>query len=247
MPTQDKVALVTGASRGIGLAIAKMLQEHGFSVAGTATTSAGAQRITDELAGHDHPGVGVVLNVNEQSSIDAALQKISETLGDITILVNNAGIARDNLVLRMKDDEWDSVISTNLTAVQRVTKACLKTMLKARWGRIITITSVVGCTGNPGQANYAAAKAGVIGFSKSLAQEIASRGITVNAIAPGFIDTDMTRSLNDGQRAAIMSRIPMGSLGQPDDIAALVSFLASEGARYITGETLHVNGGMYMA
>lgn len=244
---ENKVALVTGASRGIGHAIAMALGGAGATVVGTSTTAEGASAFSANLASHGYNGRGVVLDVGNAVSIDAMLQDL-EAAGQMpTILVNNAAITRDTLLLRMKPDDWDQVIATNLTSVFRLSKACLKRMMKERHGRIVNLTSIVGVTGNPGQANYAAAKAGVLGFTKSLAQEIASRGITVNAVAPGFIDTDMTRALSDEQRTALLARIPMGRLGSAADIAATVLFLCSDSAGYITGETLHVNGGMYMA
>ncbi len=244
---ENKVALVTGASRGIGNAIAMALGGAGATVVGTSTTAEGASAFSANLASHGYNGRGVVLDVGNAASIDAVLQDL-EAAGQMpTILVNNAAITRDTLLLRMKPDDWDQVIATNLTSVFRLSKACLKRMMKERHGRIVNLTSIVGVTGNPGQANYAAAKAGVLGFTKSLAQEVASRGITVNAVAPGFIDTDMTRALSDEQRTALLARIPMGRLGAAADIAATVLFLCSPSAGYITGETLHVNGGMYMA
>jgi 3-oxoacyl-[acyl-carrier protein] reductase len=241
---KDKIALVTGASRGIGAAIAQRLSADGAKVIGTATTAEGAQRITEQLQASG--GRGAVLDVANQASIDALLADIESHEGAIGILVNNAGITRDTLLLRMKQEDWDAVLQTNLASVFRLSKAVLRGMMKVREGRIISITSVVALTGNPGQGNYAAAKAGIIGFSKSLAREVGSRGITVNCVAPGFIDTDMTRSLNDAQREAMNGQIPMGRLGQPADIAAAVAFLSSDGGAYITGETLNVNGGMYM-
>ena len=240
-----EVALVTGASRGIGAAIAARLAADGARVVGTATTPDGAARITDALAARG--GRGVVLDVTDQASIDAALLDIEAHEGVIGILCNNAGITRDMLLLRMKQDDWDLVMQTNLASVFRLCKAVLRGMVKARKGRIISIGSVVGITGNPGQANYAAAKAGMIGFTKSLARELGSRGITANVVAPGFIDTDMTRALADSQRATLTSQIPLARLGLPDDIAAAVAFLASADAAYITGETLHVNGGLHMS
>jgi 3-oxoacyl-[acyl-carrier protein] reductase len=239
-----EIALVSGASRGIGAAIAERLAADGARVIGTATTAEGSARITENLRARG--GRGALLNVTNQESIDALIADIEGKEGAIGILCNNAGITRDNLLLRMKQDEWDSVIQTNLASVFRLSKAVLRGMMKARKGRIVNITSVVGLTGNPGQANYAAAKAGILGFTKSLAREIGSRGITVNAIAPGFIDTDMTRALNEAQREALNGQIPLGRLGQPADIAAAVAFLCSADGAYITGETLHVNGGMYM-
>jgi len=245
--SQNRIALVTGASRGIGLAIALGLGRQAATVIGTATTQQGADNISAQLEKAGIPGVGLLLNVADQESIDAAFAIIKEKYGMPTILVNNAAVTQDNLLLRMKDSEWLKVIETNLNSIFRLSKACLRDMLKARWGRIISISSVVGVTGNPGQVNYAAAKAGLIGFTKSLAQEVGSRDITVNAIAPGFIDTDMTRSLPDDQRALLLQKIPIQRLGQPEDIANAVTFLASDAASYITGQTLHVNGGMYMA
>lgn len=242
---QEKVALVTGASRGIGKAIALQLAESGIKVVGTATTSTGAEAISHYLA--PFGGQGKVLNVTDVISIDGVLQDIHSVFGTVDILVNNAGVTRDNLLMRMKDEEWDDIMATNLTSVFRLSKAVMRGMMKKRYGRIITIGSVVGSTGNGGQANYAAAKAGLIGFSKSLAREIASRGITVNVVAPGFIDTDMTKALTDEQRTHILADIPANRLGQPEEIAATVVFLASDAAGYITGETIHVNGGMYMA
>ena len=241
----DAVALVTGASRGIGAAIADRLANDGARVIGTATTADGAARITEALSGRG--GRGVALDVTSQESIDAVIGDIEAKEGAIGILCNNAGITRDMLLLRMKQDDWDAVLQTNLASVFRLSKAVLRGMMKARKGRIISIASVVGLTGNPGQANYAAAKAGMIGFTKSLAREIGSRGITANVVAPGFIDTDMTRALNEAQRETLNGQIPLTRLGQPSDIAAAVSFLASADASYITGQTLHVNGGMYMA
>jgi 3-oxoacyl-[acyl-carrier protein] reductase len=240
-----QVALVTGASRGIGAAIAARLADDGARVIGTATTLDGAMRITEKLRAQG--GRGAVLDVTSQESIDAVLADIDANEGAIEILCNNAGITRDTLLLRMKQDDWDVVLETNLAAVFRLSKAVLRGMMKARKGRIISIASVVGLTGNAGQANYAAAKAGMIGFTKSLAREVGSRGITVNVVAPGFIDTDMTRSLDESTRESLKARIPLARLGQPADIAAAVAFLASAEASYITGETLHVNGGMYMA
>jgi 3-oxoacyl-[acyl-carrier protein] reductase len=239
-----EIALVTGATRGIGAAIAERLARDGARVIGTATTAEGADRISANLAAHG--GRGAVLNVVNQESIDAVLEAIEAKEGAVGILCNNAGITRDTLLLRMKQEDWDAVLDTNLASVFRLSKAVLRGMMKARKGRIVSITSVVGLTGNPGQANYAAAKAGIIGFTKSLAREVGSRGITVNAIAPGFIDTDMTRALAETQRAALNTQIPLGRLGQPADIAAAVAFLCSPDAAYITGETLNVNGGMYM-
>ncbi len=247
MTLNNEVALVTGASRGIGKAIALTLGRLGAWVIGTATTSHGADAISDYMQQHEINGGGVALDVTDADQITAVIGDISTQYGAPTILVNNAGITRDNILLRMKEEEWDDVINTNLTAVFRLSKVCLRAMLKARHGRIVNIASVVGLTGNPGQANYAAAKAGMIGFTKSLAREIASRGITVNCVAPGYIQTDMTAALDDVQRAAITAQIPAGRLGTPEDIAAAVAYLASPEAGYITGETMHINGGMFMA
>jgi len=240
------IALVTGASRGIGRAIALELGKHGVIVFGTATTAEGAEAISAYLAAAGVKGAGKVLDVTDAASVEAVVADVTKEAGTPTIVVNNAGITRDNLLLRMGADEWDEVINTNLTSVFRVSKACLRGMLKARRGRIITISSVVGAMGNAGQANYAAAKAGIVGFSKALAREVASRGITVNVVAPGFIDTDMTRALPEEHRETLLRQIPLNRLGRVEDIAATVAFLASSGAAYITGETLHVNGGMYM-
>jgi len=239
---EGKVALVTGASRGIGRAIAEQLAALGATVLGTATSEKGALAISDYLGA----GRGLVLDVANPESIEQCLESIKTQFGDIDILVNNAGITRDNLLMRMKDEEWFDIMQTNLTSVFRLSKAVLRSMMKKRFGRIITIGSVVGSMGNAGQTNYAAAKAGVLGFTKSLAKEVASRGITVNAVAPGFIDTDMTKELSDEQKEAIFSQVPANRLGQPEEIAATVAFLASSQAAYITGETIHVNGGMYM-
>ncbi|HFD12348.1 MAG TPA: 3-oxoacyl-ACP reductase FabG [Crenotrichaceae bacterium] len=237
-----KVTLVTGASRGIGHAIATMLSAGGYQVVGTATTAEGAAGIAESI-----PNVhGLVLDVSHPDSIDACLETVKEQHGTPEILINNAGVTHDNLMMRMKDDEWDAVIQTNLSSVFRLSRACLRGMMKARWGRIVNISSVVGSTGNAGQANYAAAKAGMIGLSKSLAKEVGSRGITVNTVAPGFIETDMTRGLADVQKESLLAAIAVGRLGQPEEIAYAVNFLCSEHAAYITGETLHVNGGMYM-
>lgn len=243
----DEIALVTGASRGIGQTIALALGELGATVVGTATSENGANAISKYLADNDIKGQGMVLNVTDQASIDQVIKEMTEAFAAPSILVNNAGITRDNLLMRMKEEEWNDIINTNLTSVFRLSKACLKAMSKARKGRIISISSVVGVSGNAGQTNYAAAKAGLIGFTKSLAREAGSRGITVNAVAPGFIDTDMTRALSDDQKEALLGGIPLKRLGQPEEIAAAVAFLASPNAAYITGETIHVNGGMYMA
>ncbi len=238
---EGKLALVTGASRGIGRAIALELAKQGAKVVGTATGEAGAKAIAE--AGL----TGKVMNVRDAAQTDAVLAEIEKEAGAIAILVNNAGITRDNLALRMKDADWDEVIETNLKSVFRLSRAVMRGMMKARWGRIINITSVVGASGNPGQANYAAAKAGIVGMSKSLAQELGSRNITVNCVAPGFIDTDMTRALPEEQKGALLARIPLGRLGRPEDVAAAVAYLASPAAGYVTGAVLHVNGGMYLA
>lgn len=240
---QQKIALVTGATRGIGRAIAEELSAKGAFVIGTATSEKGAEAISAYLGEN---GKGLVLNVADVESIEQVLAQIKADVGDIDILVNNAGITRDNLLMRMKDEEWFDIIQTNLTSVYRLSKAMLRTMMKKRFGRIITIGSVVGAMGNAGQTNYCAAKAGLVGFSKSLAKEVASRGITVNVVAPGFIATDMTEELTEDQKQAILSQIPAGQLGQAKDIAKAVAFLASDDAGYITGETIHVNGGLYM-
>lgn len=239
-----KVALVTGASRGIGAAIAGVLADAGLIVVGTATSEQGADKINDTLSSRG--GRGRVLNVMDVASIDALLADIRADLGDPLVLVNNAGITQDNIIMRMKDDEWQAVIDTNLTALYRLSKACVRGMTKARWGRIINITSVVGSMGNAGQSNYAATKAGAEGMARSLARELGSRSITVNCVAPGFIDTDMTRALGTAQRDALQTQIPLGRLGEPEDVAAAVAFLASDAGQYITGETIHVNGGLYM-
>jgi 3-oxoacyl-[acyl-carrier protein] reductase len=245
-PLKGQTALVTGATRGIGRAIALRLAADGATVVGTATTDGGAAKITAFLQEAGSAGCGWTLDVTDAAATAAALAAIEAKHGAITILVNNAGITRDNLLLRMKDDEWDAILATNLTPVFRLAKAVLRGMMKARSGRIIQIGSVVGSSGNPGQVNYAAAKAALLGFTKSLAQEVGSRNITVNCVAPGFIDTDMTKGLADNQREALLGQIPLGRLGSPEDIAHAVSFLASPGAGYVTGATLHVNGGMYM-
>ena len=246
MSLSNEIALVTGASRGIGKAIAAALGSKGATVVGTATSANGAQGISETFAASGIKGAGKELNVTDPDSIEALIKEVQSEYGAPTILVNNAGITRDNLLMRMKDDEWNDVIDTNLTSAFRMSKACLRGMMKAKHGRIITITSVIGATGNPGQSNYAATKAGVIGFTKSLAREIGSRGITVNAVAPGFIDTDMTRALPEEQRDALLEQIALGKLGAVEDVANAVAFLASADAAYITGETIHVNGGMYM-
>jgi len=247
MTTESKICLVTGASRGIGAAISDSLGERGYTVVGTATSQSGADKITQRFAEKNVSGAGMVLNVTDRQSIDDLLDKIGEQYGAPTILINNAGITKDNLLLRMKDDEWFDVIDTNLSSIFRLSKACLRPMAKARWGRIVNISSVVGSMGNSGQSNYAATKAGVAGFARSLAKEIGSRGITVNTVAPGFIATDMTKDLPDANKEAMLSQIPLARLGSPEEIASVVSFLISDSASYITGETIHVNGGMYMA
>ncbi|MEC3888673.1 3-oxoacyl-ACP reductase FabG [Xanthomonas campestris] len=243
-PLQGEIALVTGASRGIGAAIADTLAAQGATVIGTATSASGAAAIGERLA--PNGGHGRELNVTDAAVVDALIDAIGKEFGAVSILVNNAGITRDNLLMRMKEDDWQAIIDTNLTSVFRTSKAVMRGMMKARKGRIINIASVVGVTGNPGQTNYAAAKAGIIAFSKSLAKEIGSRGVTVNVVAPGFIDTDMTKALPEDAKTALLQQIALGHLGQPDDIANAVAFLAGPTARYITGETLHVNGGMYM-
>lgn len=244
---QGELALVTGASRGIGRAIAEMLGQQGATVIGTATSEQGAAAITEYLAAAGIQGTGKVLDVANSESIDALLAAVTKEYGGVSILVNNAGITRDNLLMRMKDEEWESIINTNLSSIFRMSKACIRSMMKAKKGRIISISSVVGASGNSGQTNYAAAKAGLVGFSKSLAREVGSRNITVNVVAPGFIDTDMTRELSEDQRAAIFQNIPLARLGQAQEIAAAVVYLASPLGAYVTGETIHVNGGMYMA
>lgn len=242
----DKVALVTGASRGIGQAIATELGNRGATVIGTATTEAGAKGIGDQLKQKGFAGAGMVMNLTDPKSIELMFQEIKERFAMPVILVNNAAITRDNLLMRMKDEEWDEIIEANLTSVYRICKACLRPMMKAKWGRIINISSVSGIAGNPGQTNYSAAKAGLIGFTRSLAMEIGSRGITVNAVAPGFIDTDMTKAISEEHASLLKDKIALGRLGQPEEIAAGVGFLASQEASYITGVTLHINGGMYM-
>ena len=241
-----KVALVTGASRGIGRAIALRLGAAGATVVGTATSETGAAAISDTLEQHGIAGTGLCLNVTDADSITSVVKTVTEQFGAPLVLVNNAGITRDNILMRMKDDEWGSVIDTNLGSVYRMSKACMRAMTKARWGRIINISSVVGSMGNAGQSNYAAAKAGLEGFTRSLARELGSRGITVNAVAPGFIDTDMTRDLPEEHRQNLLNQVPLGRLGQPEEIASVVAFLAGDSGGYMTGETLHVNGGMYM-
>jgi 3-oxoacyl-[acyl-carrier protein] reductase len=247
MSLENEIALVTGASRGIGAAIADKLAQAGATLIGTATTEKGAEAITERLRNAGLKGKGMVLNVSDQSSIDALMEALVGEFGNPTILVNNAGITRDNLLMRMKDEEWDAIINTNLTSVYRLSKAVLRGMMKARKGRVINISSVVGAMGNAGQTNYAAAKAGIHGFTRSMAREVGSRGITVNAVAPGFVETDMTKELPEAQRKQLVDNIPLQRLGQPEDVANAVLFLAGESGRYITGETLHVNGGMYMA
>ena len=242
--TESRVALVTGATRGIGKAIAQELARAGHSVIGTATSDAGAETITSHLS--EWGGVGKRLDVSDTEAVKAAINQIAEEHGAPTILVNNAGITRDNLMMRMKDEEWSDVIGTNLNPLFTVSKACLRGMTKARWGRIINISSVVGQMGNAGQANYAASKAGAEGMSRAMAKELGSRAVTVNCVAPGFIDTDMTKVLRDDQRSLMLGQIPLGRLGEPEEIAKVVAFLASDSGAYITGETIHVNGGMYM-
>lgn len=244
---QGEIALITGASRGIGRSIAETLGSAGATVIGTATSDKGAEAISAYLAAKGVAGKGMVLNVADKDSIESVIKAVTGEFGVISVLVNNAGITRDNLLMRMKDEEWDDIIATNLTSVYRMSKACMRGMTKAKKGRIISISSVVGASGNPGQTNYAAAKAGLVGFSKSLAREIGSRNITVNVVAPGFIDTDMTRELSEEQRNHLLQNIPLSRLGQPNEIAGAVLFLASPLGAYITGETIHVNGGMYMA
>jgi 3-oxoacyl-[acyl-carrier protein] reductase len=246
MNLDGQIALVTGASRGIGRAIAQKLCTAGAVVVGTATTADGARRIADDLALHGCHSAGMELDAGQPPSVQSLLERINGQFGAVTILINNAGITRDNLLLRMKDEEWETLLNINLSSVYRLCKACLRGMMRARYGRIINITSVVGSIGNAGQSNYAASKAGIVGFSKSLAREVGGRGITVNTVAPGFIDTDMTRALPAERREALLQQIPVGRLGQAAEIAEAVLFLASPAAAYITGETLNVNGGMYM-
>jgi 3-oxoacyl-[acyl-carrier protein] reductase len=247
MSEEQKVALVTGASRGIGKAIAERLCTGGYTVVGTATSEGGAERITAYLKDAGNAGCGMKLDVADGEDVTAVLKAITEQFSSPLILVNNAGITRDNLLMRMKSDEWGDVIDTNLSALYRVSKGCLRGMMKARWGRIVNITSVVGSMGNAGQSNYAATKAGAEGFSRALAKEVGSRSITVNCVAPGFIDTDMTKELSEDQKNLMLGQIPLARLGAPEEIAAVVGFLCGEEAGYITGETLHINGGMYMA
>ena len=246
MTLRNEVALVTGASRGIGRAIAESLGRQGATVIGTATSESGAAGISEHFSAAGLEGGGAVLNVAETDSVARLMRQVGDDYGAVTVLVNNAGVTRDNLLMRMKEDEWLTVLDTDLTSMYRMCKACVRGMIKAKRGRIVNITSVVGAMGNAGQSNYAAAKAGVIGFTKALARELASRAITVNAVAPGFIETDMTRRLSEEQRDALRGEIPLGRLGTPDDVAAVVAFLAAPAAGYITGETVHVNGGMYM-
>jgi 3-oxoacyl-[acyl-carrier protein] reductase len=245
--SEVRVALVTGASRGIGRAIAEALAAQGHTVVGTATTEGGAQGISEYLAATGNAGCGMTLDVGDPDSVDTVIKAIGEQFGAPLILVNNAGITRDNILMRMKDAEWQDVIDTNLNSLYRVSKACLRGMMKARWGRIVNITSVVGSMGNIGQSNYAATKAGAEGFSRALARELGSRQVTVNCVAPGFIDTDMTRELPEEQRDMLLQQIPLGRLGSTQEIAALVGFLCSDSAGYITGETVHINGGLHMA
>ncbi len=247
MSVENKVALVTGASRGIGRAIAMRLAQQGLFVVGTATTEAGAEKITAYFEEAQLSGQGMQLDIRDSEMVQTVVDKISTDIGAPAILVNNAAVTQDNLLLRMTDEEWENTINTDLNSVFRVTKACLRSMFKQRWGRVINISSVVGSTGNAGQVNYSAAKAGILGFSKSLAKEVGSRGITINVVSPGFIETDMTKDLPDQQREALLGQIPLKRLGQPEDIAQAVAFLVSDAAAYITGETLHINGGMYMA
>lgn len=246
MPLQGQIALVTGASRGIGQAIALELGKQGATVIGTATSDKGAQAISDYLAAAGVAGTGLTLNVNDAAQIEQVLDTVRKQFGEVSILVNNAGITKDNLLARMSEEEWDDVLATNLKSVFRLSRAVLRAMMKARSGRIINVSSVVGSSGNPGQTNYSASKAGMVGFSKSLAQEIGSRNITVNCVAPGFIDTDMTQALSEEQRTKLVEHVPLKRLGKPEDVAAAVAFLAGPGAAYITGTTVHVNGGMYM-
>ena len=247
MSIKDKVALVTGASRGIGAAISDLLGEQGAIVIGTATSESGAEKISQRLAEKGIKGTGMMLDVTDPDSVASLMKSLLAEYGAPAILVNNAGITKDNLLMRMSEAEWFDVINTNLSSVYRLSKACLRGMMKMRWGRIINISSVVGEMGNAGQANYAASKAGVAGFARSLAKEVGSRGITVNTVAPGFVDTDMTKELTDEQKQLMLNQIALGRLGQPEEIASVVAFLAGDGGAYITGDTIHVNGGMYMA
>ena len=247
MVISNKIILVTGASRGIGMAIASELSENGAIVIGTATSKEGASSISNSLSSYKNKGEGMVLDVNSSDSIQSLIKSINEKYGEIQILVNNAGITQDNLLVRMKDEEWDNVLSTNLTSIYKLSKSVLRSMMKSRYGKIINISSVVGHMGNAGQTNYVASKAGITGFTKSLAQEVGNRGITVNCVAPGFIDTDMTKSLSDDQKEKLITHIPLSRLGNSSDVAKAVLFLASSDADYITGETIHVNGGMLMA
>lgn len=247
MSIEGKVALVTGATRGIGKAIASNLAGQGAVVIGTATSEKGAEAISSYLADAGNKGIGMVLDVSDSASVEAVLKQIQTDFGTIEILVNNAGITKDNILMRMKDDEWDGVINTNLNSIYRLVKGCLRGMTKARWGRIVNVSSVVASMGNAGQTNYAAAKSGMEGFTRALAREVGSRNITVNAVAPGFIDTDMTSGLADEHKQNLQAQIPMSRLGQPEEVAAVVGFLASDAAAYVTGDTIHVNGGMYMS
>ncbi|WP_207061126.1 3-oxoacyl-ACP reductase FabG [Motiliproteus sp. SC1-56] len=246
MSIEDKVALVTGATRGIGKAIALELGSRGATVVGTATSESGAASIEASLKEAGVKGAGLVLDVADPASVESVLAEVQSRFGVVTIVVNNAGITRDNILMRMKDDEWDQVLNTNLSSIYRVAKGCLRGMTKARWGRIINVSSVVASMGNAGQSNYAAAKAGIEGFSRALAREVASRNITVNSVAPGFIDTDMTSGLADEHKDKLRAQIPLNRLGAPEEVAAVVGFLASQEGGYVTGETIHVNGGMYM-
>lgn len=246
MSFEGKVSLVTGASRGIGASIADTIGREGGVVIGTATSESGAQKISDRMKEQGINGEGMVLNVTDPDSVKELIKSITEKYGAVSVLVNNAGITKDNLLMRMSEDEWHDVVNTNLSAVFRLSKACLRGMMKARWGRIVNVSSVVGQMGNAGQANYAATKAGVMGFARSLAKEVGSRNITVNSVAPGFIDTDMTKVLTEDQKNLMLGGIPMARLGQPEEIAKVVKFLCSDDSSYITGETIHVNGGMYM-
>lgn len=242
----DKIALVTGASRGIGQAIALQLGKDGFTVIGTSTTQSGAASITGYLDDAGIGGEGMVLDVTSSESVTAVIKTISEKYAAPLVLVNNAGIAKDNILMRMKEDEWNDVVSTNLSSIYRLSKSCVRGMTKAKWGRIISISSVVGAMGNAGQSNYAATKAGMEGFSRSLAKELGSRNITINCVAPGFIDTDMTKELSEDNKSMMLAKIPLSRLGEPEEVAAVVAFLAGDGGAYVTGETIHVNGGMYM-